>query len=54
MNKKYVGPGNYEFTFMVVTDGSSMEDALAQARGLIFMDSFEPVEVECLEEYEED
>ena len=52
--EKYTGPGNYEFTFVVVTDSSEgMEDALSQARSLVFMDSFEPVSVDCLEKYEE-
>jgi hypothetical protein len=50
----YTGPGNYEFTFVVVTDGANMEDALAQARGLVFMNNFEPVSVDCLEQYEEE
>jgi hypothetical protein len=50
----YTGPGNYEFTFVVVTDGANMEDALAQARGLVFMNNFEPVSADCLEQYEEE
>lgn len=51
--KQYDGPGNYKFTFVVVMDGDSKEDALEQARELLSRPDFEPVEVECLEESEE-
>jgi hypothetical protein len=50
----YTGPGNYEFTFMVVMDGENMQDALEQARELVSRDDFEPVSVDCLEQYEEE
>lgn len=53
MSKQYDGPGNYKFTFVVVMDGDSKEDALEQARELLSRPDFEPVEVECLEESEE-
>lgn len=51
--KQYEGPGNYEFTFVVVMEGDSKEDALEQARELLSRPDFEPVEAECLEEAEE-
>lgn len=54
MSKQYDGPGNYEFTFVVVMDGDSKEDALEQARELLSRPDFEPVEAECLEKAEED
>jgi hypothetical protein len=50
----YTGPGNYEFTFVVVMEGENMQDALVQARELLSMDDFEPVSVDCLEQYEEE
>ena len=51
--KEYDGPGNYEFTFVVVMDGDSKENALEQARELLSRPDFEPAEVKCLEEYYE-
>jgi hypothetical protein len=50
----YTGPGNYEFTFVVVMEGENMQDALVQARELLSRDDFEPVSVDCLEQYEEE
>lgn len=50
----YTGPGNYEFTFVVVMEGENMQEALVQARELLSRDDFEPVSADCLEKHEEE
>jgi hypothetical protein len=47
---EYTGPGTYEFTFAVVMDGDSMEDALAQARDFLSDGFNQPSSITLLEE----
>ena len=47
---EYSGPGTYEFTFMVVMEGESMEDALSQARDFLSDGFNQPSSITCLEE----
>jgi hypothetical protein len=47
---EYTGPGTYEFTFVVVMEGESMENALEQANDFLLNQSYEPSSISCLEE----
>jgi hypothetical protein len=47
---EYAGPGTYEFTFVVVMEGESMENALSQARDFLSDGFNKPSSITCLEE----
>ena len=51
---EYSGPGTYEFTFVLVMEGASMENALEQAYDFLQIQSYEPSSITCLEEGIED